>query len=44
MEVLENENSIYIEELDKKIKAIRFYKIKQLPKCLIFILNRFKYD
>lgn len=41
---LDDDNKIYCEDYDTKIRVKKQHLIKSLPKNLVFVLNRFEYD
>lgn len=43
-EILDNENQIFIEKYNKKIRVVKKYKFKVLPNSLVLTLNRFEFD
>lgn len=43
-ELLDGENMYYCEQCKKKVPTIKSIAIKQLPRCLVIVLKRFKFD
>ena len=43
-EILEGDNKYFCERCKKKVRAEKKMTIKELPKCLVFVLNRFEFD
>ena len=42
--ILDDDNKYYCEEYGKKIRVKKQHLIKELPRNLVFVLNRFEYD
>ena len=42
--ILEGDNKYFCEKFKKKIKVVKNYKFKILPKTLVFTLNRFEFN
>ena len=43
-EIFDGENMYFCEKCKKKVRAEKKISIKDLPKCFVFVLNRFEYD
>ena len=43
-EIFDGENMYFCEKCKKKVRAEKKISIKDLPKCFVFVLNRFEFD